>query len=98
MTLEVDIYGRNMDITEPIEKYVDKKVSKLDKFISNIDQARVDLAFAKSAPFHIRLLFSHLCPLITGTILGEPYQCTIWTKLCYLCVTYGHNGHYVSHG
>lgn len=49
MTLEVDIYGRNMDITEPIEEYVDKKVSKLDKFLSNIDQARVDLAFAKSA-------------------------------------------------
>ena len=49
MTLEVDIYGRNMDITEPIEEYVDKKVSKLDKFLSNIDQARVDLAYAKSA-------------------------------------------------
>lgn len=49
MTLEVDIYGRNMDITEPIEEYVDKKVSKLDKYLSNIDQARVDLAFAKSA-------------------------------------------------
>ena len=49
MTLEVDIYGRNMEITEPIEEYVEKKVSKLDKFLSNIDQARVDLAFAKSA-------------------------------------------------
>jgi putative sigma-54 modulation protein len=49
MTLEVDIYGRNMDITERIEEYVDKKVSKLDRFISNIDQARVDLAYAKSA-------------------------------------------------
>ena len=49
MTLEVDIYGRNMDITERIEEYVDKKVSKLDRYISNIDQARVDLAYAKSA-------------------------------------------------
>ena len=49
MTLEVDIYGRNMEITERIEEYVDKKVSKLDRYISNIDQARVDLAFAKSA-------------------------------------------------
>ncbi len=49
MTLEVDIYGRNMDITEPIEAYVDKKVSKLDRYLGNIDQARVDLAFAKSA-------------------------------------------------
>ena len=49
MTLEVDIYGRNMEITERIQEYVDKKVSKLDRYISNIDQARVDLAYAKSA-------------------------------------------------
>jgi putative sigma-54 modulation protein len=49
MTLEVDIYGRNMDITERIEEYVDKKVSKLDRYLSNIDQVRVDLAYAKSA-------------------------------------------------
>ncbi|HBY07198.1 MAG TPA: ribosome-associated translation inhibitor RaiA [Chloroflexi bacterium] len=49
MSLEVDIYGRNMEITERIEEYVDKKVSKLDRYLSNIDQARVDLAYAKSA-------------------------------------------------
>lgn len=49
MTLEVDIYGRNMEITERIETYVDKKASKLDRYLSNIDQARVDLAYAKSA-------------------------------------------------
>jgi putative sigma-54 modulation protein len=49
MTLEVDIYGRNMEITERIEEYVDKKVSKLDRYLNNIDQARVDLAYVKSA-------------------------------------------------
>lgn len=49
MTLEVDIYGRNMEINERIEEYVDKKVSKLDRYLNNIDQARVDLAYAKSA-------------------------------------------------
>ncbi len=49
MTLEVDIYGRNMEITERIETYVDKKASKLDRYLNNIDQARVDLAYAKSA-------------------------------------------------
>jgi putative sigma-54 modulation protein len=49
MALDVDIYGRNMEITERIEEYVDKKVSKLDRYLNNIDQARVDLAFAKSA-------------------------------------------------
>jgi putative sigma-54 modulation protein len=49
MTLEVDIYGRNMEITERIETYVDKKASKLDRYLNNIAQARVDLAYAKSA-------------------------------------------------
>jgi putative sigma-54 modulation protein len=49
MTLEVEIYGRNLEITERIQDYVDKKVSKLDRFLSNIEEARVDLAFVKSA-------------------------------------------------
>ena len=49
MTLEVDIYGRNLEITERIEEYVDKKASKLDRYLNNIDQARIDLAYAKSA-------------------------------------------------
>jgi putative sigma-54 modulation protein len=49
MALEVDIYGRNMEISERIEEYVDKKVSKLDRYLTNIDQVRVDLAYVKSA-------------------------------------------------
>ncbi len=49
MTLEVDIYGRNIEITERIQEYVDKKVSKLDRYLNNIEEARVDLAFVKTA-------------------------------------------------
>jgi putative sigma-54 modulation protein len=49
MTLEVEIYGRNLEITERIQEYVDKKVSKLDRYLSNIEEARVDLAYVKSA-------------------------------------------------
>jgi putative sigma-54 modulation protein len=49
MALEVEIYGRNMDVTEKINDYVIKKVSKLDRFLPGIDEARVDLAFVKSA-------------------------------------------------
>jgi putative sigma-54 modulation protein len=49
MTLEVEIYGRNLEITERIHEYVEKKVSKLDRYLSNIEEARVDLAFVKSA-------------------------------------------------
>ena len=49
MTLEVEIYARNMDVTERIDEYISRKVSKLDRYLSNIDEARVDLAYVKSA-------------------------------------------------
>jgi putative sigma-54 modulation protein len=49
MTLVVDIYGRNMEVTDRIRDYVTKKASKLDRFLSGIDQVRVDLAYVKSA-------------------------------------------------
>lgn len=49
MTLEVEIYGRNIEITERIDEYVTKKVSKLDRYLNSIEDARVDLAYVKSA-------------------------------------------------
>lgn len=49
MTVEVEVYGRNMEVTERIQDYVEKKVSKLDRYLPDIDEARVDLAYAKSA-------------------------------------------------
>ncbi len=49
MTVKVDIFGRNLDITERINQYITKKVSKLDRFLSDIEETRVDLAYNKSA-------------------------------------------------
>lgn len=49
MALEVEIYGRNMDVTDRMTDYVNKKVSKLDRYLSGIEEARVDLAYIKSA-------------------------------------------------
>jgi len=49
MTLDVEIYGRNIEITDRITDYVDKKVSKLDRYLPGIEEARVDLAYVKSA-------------------------------------------------
>jgi putative sigma-54 modulation protein len=49
MPLEVEIYGRNMDVTDRLNDYVKKKVSKLDRKLADIDDARVDLAYVKSA-------------------------------------------------
>ncbi len=49
MALEVEIYGRNLDVTDRIQDYVDKKVSKLDRYMNGMEEARVDLAYVKSA-------------------------------------------------
>ena len=49
MTLEVEIHGRNIEITDQIDDYVTKKVSKLDRYLNGIEEARVDLAYSKSA-------------------------------------------------
>ncbi len=49
MTVKVDIFGRNLDVTERIMQYVTKKVSKLDRFLGDIEETRVDLAYNKSA-------------------------------------------------
>jgi putative sigma-54 modulation protein len=49
MALEVQVYGRNIEVTDRILDYSKKKVAKLDRFLSDIDEARVDLAYIKSA-------------------------------------------------
>jgi ribosome hibernation promoting factor len=49
MALEVQVYGRNMEVTERIFDYAKKKVSKLNRYLSDVEEARVDLAYIKSA-------------------------------------------------
>jgi putative sigma-54 modulation protein len=49
MPLDIEIYGRNMEVTDRIQDYVDKKVAKLDRYLNEIEDARVDLAYVKSA-------------------------------------------------
>jgi len=49
MTLDVEIYGKNMEVNERIQQYVTKKVSKLDRYLNELVEARVDLAYIKSA-------------------------------------------------
>jgi putative sigma-54 modulation protein len=49
MTMEVEITARSMEVTDRINDYVTKKISKLDRFLPGIEEARVDLAYVKSA-------------------------------------------------
>jgi putative sigma-54 modulation protein len=49
MAYPVEIYGRSLEVTDRIEEYVNKKVNKLDRYLPGIEEARVDLAYVKSA-------------------------------------------------
>jgi putative sigma-54 modulation protein len=49
MTVKVEILARNMEVDEPIKNYVTKKASKLDRYLNDIEQVKVDLEFFKSA-------------------------------------------------
>ncbi|TET52931.1 MAG: ribosome-associated translation inhibitor RaiA [Anaerolineales bacterium] len=41
--MEVSISARNMEVTPRLREYVESKVGKLDRYLSSIDDARVDL-------------------------------------------------------
>lgn len=49
MDEKATIFVRNMELTERISDYINKKVAKLDRFMNGIDDTRVDLAYVKSA-------------------------------------------------
>lgn len=49
MPLAVEIFGRNMEVTKRLNDYVTKKVSKLDRYLNGIEDARVDLSYVRSA-------------------------------------------------
>jgi putative sigma-54 modulation protein len=48
MAFELEITARNMEVTDRIKDYVNKKVAKLDRHFDDIEEIKVDLAFAKS--------------------------------------------------
>jgi putative sigma-54 modulation protein len=49
MSAELDIQARNIEVTDRINDYIEKKASKLDRFLPAIDEIRVELTFEKSA-------------------------------------------------
>ncbi len=41
--MDIKVNGKNVDITPRLESYVEKKVSRLDRYLPNIQEVRVDL-------------------------------------------------------
>lgn len=49
MTVPVEVVSRNMEVSERLQNYIDKKIAKLDRYLPGIEEARVDVTYAKSA-------------------------------------------------
>lgn len=49
MANNLEVYGRDFEVTDHMRDYVTKKVAKFDRHLDSIDQIRVDLAFVKAA-------------------------------------------------
>jgi putative sigma-54 modulation protein len=45
--MELKIHARNVDVTPRLQEHVEKKVSKLDRYLPNIQEVRVDLAIER---------------------------------------------------
>ncbi len=49
MAQNLEIFGREFEVTDHMRDYITKKVAKLDRYLSTIEDIRVDLAHIKAA-------------------------------------------------
>jgi len=49
MSIRIELFSKNMELTNNIREYATSKTAKLDRFLDTIDEARVDLSYIKTA-------------------------------------------------
>lgn len=49
MSVNVEVFARNLEVTDRLKAYITKKASKLDRYLSEIEHVKVDLDYIKSA-------------------------------------------------
>ncbi len=49
MANKVDIFAKNLKVTDRLEEYTNKKIEKLYRYLNDIEETRVDLSYVKSA-------------------------------------------------
>jgi putative sigma-54 modulation protein len=49
MTVKIEIFTKNLELTDRLNDDVVKKVEKLEKFLDEVDECRVDLSHVKTA-------------------------------------------------
>lgn len=63
------IHGRNIEVTSRIQSYVERKVDRLDRYMPNIMEVRVDLGEEKSNRMGSRMVAQVTVRHTRGTIL-----------------------------
>ena len=49
MSVKIDIFTKNLELSDRLNDYVVMKVEKLERFLDDVDECRVDLSYAKTA-------------------------------------------------
>jgi len=49
MAVKIDIFAKNLELTDAIKGYIEKKVSKLDRFMKEVTETRFDISYSKTA-------------------------------------------------
>lgn len=49
MTFKVNVAGKNLEITDRIQSYIDKKTQKLNRLLNDITDVQVNVSFSQSA-------------------------------------------------
>ena len=49
MSSKTDIFVKDLELSEDLNDYIEKKSSRLDRYLNQIDEKRIDLAFLKTA-------------------------------------------------
>jgi putative sigma-54 modulation protein len=69
MAVTVTIHGRDLDVKPRVQEYVEKKVGKLDRYLSHIHDARMDLTEIKSARSASDRFVAQLTIPLKGSVL-----------------------------
>lgn len=49
MNSKTDVFVKNLELSQDLNDYIEKKTSRLDRYLKQIDEKRIDLAFIKTA-------------------------------------------------
>jgi len=82
MNQKVDIFTKEMELSEELRSYIDKKVSRLYRYLEQIDETRIDLTHARTAKEEINRFIAQITLRGRGFILrAEERADTIKTAL-----------------